>query len=313
MSEPTTVYPVGRADIGKRLDRFLHEKIPRLSRNRIQEMIRARVLLSWDARVRPATVLVPGGVVKIDYVPLPETLLEQAIPVLTRGDGWLAVDKPAGIPVHPVNTVRENSVIRMLRRQEGNEELRLAHRLDRETSGVLLVADNRSTARTLSLAFENRQVHKEYIAVVRGVVRDREGTIELPVGKAADSRVYTRQAAVKGCPSETGWKVEARGAAATMLRLFPRTGRRHQIRVHLEAIGHPVLGDLLYGRPDRDYLDLVAGERDPRKEEGGPLRQLLHCARVAFESDSFALNCVSPLPASFHHWLVRESGQENSK
>jgi len=306
VSEPTTVYPVGRTDVGKRLDRFLQEKIPRLSRSRIQEMIRARVLLSWDARVRPATVLVAGGVVRIDYVPLPETILEQEIPILVRGDGWLAVDKPSGIPVHPVNTIRENTVIRMLRRQEGNEELRLAHRLDRETSGVLLVADNHSTARTLSMAFENRQVHKEYVAVVRGVVPDREGTIRLPVGKAPDSRVYVRQAAVEGYPSETSWQVEARGAAATMLRLFPRTGRRHQIRVHLEAIGHPVLGDLLYGRPDRDYLDMVTGERDPRKEDGGPERQLLHCSRIATGSGPDGLDCESPLPSLFRRWLEWE-------
>jgi 23S rRNA pseudouridine1911/1915/1917 synthase len=306
VSEPTTVYPVGRADVGKRLDRFLQEKIPRLSRSRIQEMIRVRVLLSWDARVRPATVLVAGGVVRIDYVPLPETILEQEIPILERGDGWLAVDKPSGLPVHPVNTIRENTVIRMLRRQEGNEQLRLAHRLDRETSGVLLVADNPSTARTLSMAFENRRVHKEYVAVVRGVVPGQEGTIRLPVGKATDSRVYVRQGAVGGYPSETAWQVEARGAAATMLRLFPRTGRRHQIRVHLEAIGHPVLGDLLYGRPDRDYLDLVAGERDPRKEGGGPQRQLLHCSRIATGSVADGLDCESPLPGLFRQWLEWE-------
>ena len=306
MSEPNTIYTVGRTDVGKRLDHFLHEKIPRLSRSRIQEMIRSRVILSWDARIRPATVLVPGGVVRIEYVPVSETLLKQEIPILARGDGWLAVDKPAGIPVHPVNTVRENTVIRMLRRQEGVEELRLIHRLDRETSGVLLVADNRSTARTLSMAFENRQVHKEYVAVVRGVVSENAGTVRLPVGKAPDSRVHVRQAAVAGAPSETGWQVEGRGPAATMLRLFPRTGRRHQIRVHLEAIGYPVLGDPLYGRPDRDYLDLVAGKRDPRQQEGGPARQLLHCSRIVFGSGPAGLDCVGPLPDLFPWWLERE-------
>ncbi len=305
MSEPSTVYPVGRTDVGKRLDRFLQERIPRLSRNRIQDMIRDRVVLSWEARVRPATTLVAGGVVRIEYVPVPETLLEQDIPVLARGDGWLAVDKPAGIPVHPVNTVRENTVIRMLRRQEGCEDLRLAHRLDRETSGVLLVADNPATARTLSMAFENREARKEYVAVVRGELEQDEGTIDLPVGKAHESKIFVRQATVSGYPSETAWQVEERGAGVTLVRLFPKTGRRHQIRVHLEAIGHPVLGDLLYGRPDQDYLDLVNGIRDARKEEGGPDRQLLHCARLRIGTGPDALDCSSPVPGRFRRWLTR--------
>ena len=301
MSEPATVFVVGRGDGGKRLDRFLKEKIPGLSRARIQRAIRERVTLSWGVAPRAASPVRAGGEVVLGYTPLPETHLELAIPVLRRGPGWLAVDKPTGIPVHPVNRVRENSLIRMLRRQEGRETLRLVHRLDRETTGALLVAADAPTARALSRAFVAGDVLKEYLALVRGVVMGEAGTIDLPVGDARGSRVFVRREAGVGQPARTHWRVERRFADRTLLRLTLDTGRRHQIRVHLEAKGHPVLGDLLYGRPDRDYLAVVSGGRDVRSDEGGPRRQLLHSARLVFEDPAgrHPVEVVAPLPADF--------------
>ncbi len=290
MSEPRTLFPVGRTDVGKRLDRFLRERMPRLSRTRIQEMIRTRVFLSWEARVRPATVLVPGGEIRIAFRPIPETLLEIPIPVLERGDGWMAVDKPAGLPVHPHSKVRENTVIRMIRRQEGIESLTLTHRLDRETSGVLLLADNPETAALFAKAFEARQVHKEYLAVVEGVLDQDRGSIDLPVGKALHSRLFVRQGTESGKEALTSWQVERRGESKTLLRLFPHTGRRHQIRVHLEAIGHPVVGDMLYGRSDEDFLNKVKRETD---------RHLLHCARIRVEGARPVVDCSAPTPPDF--------------
>jgi 23S rRNA pseudouridine1911/1915/1917 synthase len=286
VSEPRTLFPVGPKDRGKRLDRFLSERIPGLSRARIQEAIRARVTLSWGVRARPATPVRPGGEVRIGWTPLAETLLEVPIPLLAREEGWLAVDKPAGIPVHPVNRIRENSLIRMLRRQEGDEGLRLVHRLDRETSGALLVAADVERSRLLSLAFERGLVSKEYVALVAGVVRDDAGAVSLPIGGSGGSKVYVRRTAGSGQEAHTEWRVERRLADRTLLRVFPRTGRRHQIRVHLAAIGHPILGDLLYGRSDEDYLALVRHGTDVRRREGGPRRQLLHCAVLDFPDPS---------------------------
>lgn len=301
MSEPQTSFTVGAREGGKRLDLFLKERIPGLSRARLQEAIRTRITLSWAAAVRPSTPVRPGGVVEIGWVPLHEEPLSIALPVIARGEGWLAVDKPSGIPVHPVNRVRENSLIRLLRRQEGEPELRLVHRLDRETTGVLLIAARPDTARALSLAFERGRVEKEYLALVAGEVSEDEGRVDLPIGDRAGRKVFVRREAGSGQPARTRWRVERRLPGRTLLRLFPETGRRHQIRVHLAALGHPILGDILYGRPDRDYLDLVTGTRDARREEGAPARQLLHCARLGFADPGTRAERVveAPLPADF--------------
>ena len=282
MSEPITLFTVGAREGGKRLDLFLKERIPGLSRARLQQAIRSRISLSWAAVARPSTPVRPGGTVRIGWVPLAEEPLAIDLPVLVRGESWLAVDKPSGIPVHPVNRVRENSLIRLLRRQEGEESLRLVHRLDRETTGVLLIASTSEAARVLATAFEHGRVAKEYLALVRGEVAGEGGTIDLPIGDAAGRKVFVRREAGTGSAARTRWQVERRLSDRTLLRLFPETGRRHQLRVHLAAIGHPILGDILYGRSDQDYLDMVAGTRDARKEEGAPLRQLLHCARLTF-------------------------------
>ncbi|HZN55132.1 MAG TPA: RluA family pseudouridine synthase [Candidatus Polarisedimenticolaceae bacterium] len=296
MSEPRTVFGVGERDRGKRLDHFLHERIPGLSRSRIQRAIDERVTLSWAVRPRAATPVRPGGEVRIATVPIVEEVRDVPLPILAEGSGWLAVNKPAGIVVHPVNTIRENSLIRMLRRQTGRESLRLVHRLDRETSGVLLVAEDARAASVLATAFERGRVAKEYLAIVEGVVADEEGTIDLAIADGDRSRVFVRrEARAGGERAITRWRVERRLLGATLLRVFPETGRRHQIRVHLATIGHPVAGDILYGRPDADYLALVAGGRDARRDEGGPARQLLHCARIAFPSGDVS----APIPEDF--------------
>jgi 23S rRNA-/tRNA-specific pseudouridylate synthase len=99
----------------------------------------------------------------------------------------------------------------------------------------------------------------------------------------------------------TRWRVLRRLSGGTLLRLFPETGRRHQLRVHLAALGHPILGDILYGRPDADYLDLVTGSRDARREAGAPARQLLHCERLVFPDPAgrAEVEVVAPVPSDF--------------
>ena len=160
MSEPTTDFPVGKRDAGKRLDRFLNEKIPGLSRSRIQQAIRERVTLSWEACARPSTPTRPGGEVRIGYTPIAETPLEVDLPVIARGPGWLAVDKPAGLPVHPFAEDETGTMLNavLARRPEifgvGEGGLRsgVVHRLDVDTSGVLLFASEAGSWRRLPRA-----------------------------------------------------------------------------------------------------------------------------------------------------------------
>jgi len=302
VSEPTTRFVVGKREGGKRLDQFLHERIPGLSRTRIQKMIRERVTLSWDVRARASTSVRPEGEIRIAYRPLDEKPLNLSIDVLARGEGWLAVDKPPVIPVHPVGRTFENSLIRILRKQEGDEGLRLCHRLDRETSGVLVIAVDRETARSISGAFFHGQVHKEYLARCTGRIECDRGEIGLPIGKDPESAIWVKQGVVEdGKPAKTRYLVEERNESTTLVRLFPETGRRHQLRVHLAAIGHPVLGDILYGRPEEHYLRMACGEGDIRESEDGPKRQLLHCARLVFPDPggSGEIEASAPLPVDF--------------
>jgi len=301
LGEGDTVYSVGPADRGKRLDRFLAGRIPSVSRAYLQQAIWTRVALSWGAEPKPSTRVRPGGFVRVGFPALAEEPLEVAVPVLGRGVGWLAVDKPAGLPVHPVNRARANTLLAVLARQEGREGLRLVHRLDRETSGVLLVAEDREAARFLSAEFARGGIRKEYLAVVRGVIQDDHGEIDTPIADSRTSRVSVRrEAAGGGQLALTRWQVVRRHPDRTLVLLHPVTGRRHQIRVHLAAIGHSILGDLLYGRSDEAVLGFLREGRDPRETEGLPQRHLLHCARLAFRTpEGREQEVTSPLPPDF--------------
>jgi len=229
--------------------------------------------------------------------------------ILGRGRGWLAVDKPPKLPVHPVHDTVENTVIRILRRQEGDPGLRLAHRLDSETSGVLLVASEVESSRRLASGFMHGRIGKEYVALVAGELQQDKGTIQLAIGTAESSRIRVKLEAGHGKPARTDWRVERRFGDRTLVRLLPETGRRHQLRVHMAALGHPILGDIIYGRPEEDYLRLVRGEGDVRLS-AGPRRHLLHCRRLEFPDPygTGRLAVEAPLPADFRAEIPDDLG-----
>lgn len=299
-------FRVGTAFAGYRLDQFLQRMIPRLSRNRIQAAIRERVRLSWDAPVKCSTPVRAGQVVYVDDPVVNEETIAFDPPVLHEDEGLLAIDKPAGLVVHPTHSHLRNTVVMLLRRQRNEPELSLCHRLDADTSGVLLLARTRAARRRMQTAFERGRVEKSYLALVHGRPADDAFEIDLPLGPVTRDSYVWRQGpeAEDARPARTRFRVLERGARWSLVEAVPVTGRRHQIRAHLALAGHPILGDKLYGLDDRAYRAyLRRGEPDERAARRlVAARTMLHAHRLVVPQPGTRdgrLEIVAPPPDDF--------------
>ncbi|MCA8950583.1 MAG: RluA family pseudouridine synthase, partial [Planctomycetes bacterium] len=251
-----------------------------------------------------------------------EPPIDRDVRVLHRDPALLVVEKPAHLPVHGDGAFVRHTLIHLLRHELGHPEARIVHRLDRETSGLLVVARTDAARAALERQFVAGSVGKSYLAVVHGAV-ERDFVCDAPIGRATTSSITLRRAAAANArdpkPASTRFTVLERGRDRTLLGCEPATGRTHQIRVHLEHVGHPLLGDKLYGRTDAEYLAFVARVKaggDPREvPPGEPPRQLLHAAALAFRhpDDERALRFESAAPAEFGAWLARSSQGDSAR
>ncbi|MCB9708529.1 MAG: RluA family pseudouridine synthase [Myxococcales bacterium] len=235
---------------GVRLDRFVQLRIPRLSRTRAQAIIKACAFREDGSRRRPSDKVRAGETVLLVRSRFEEPDAPREFGIIYEDQELLIVDKPAGLPVHPSATYHRNTLTWLLKEQFPENPPRIVHRLDKETSGVLVCARSLASERALKQCFERRTMQKEYLAIVHGTVKPDEGRIELPMIAAPEQFHMLMRVCDKGTGlmALTDFKVQARGSRYSMLRLFPQTGRQHQLRVHLAALGHPIVGDKLYGR-----------------------------------------------------------------
>jgi len=305
-------FRVGAASAGSRLDLFLVQACSDLSRSRIQKLIEEGAIRLAGAPVKRSHIVRAGDELEVEVPdPRPTELLPEDIPlaVLYEDEHLLAIDKPAGLVVHPApghaSGTLVNALLHRTRDLRGiGGELRpgIVHRLDRDTSGVLLVAKTDLAHASLSRQMKRRSMKKEYLALVAGIPRVRKGEVAFSIGR--DPRDRKRMKAFRATDPAPAGAREARTLfeierewfplGLTLLRCRLITGRTHQIRVHLAASGLPVVGDPVYGRPRFDRV----GDAALRKRLDEFPRQALHAERVAFRHPESGepLEITAPIP-----------------
>lgn len=295
-------------DAGKRLDQLVHERLPQFSRSRIQEWIKAGRIRVNQNQQRPSHLMRAGDSIDVEPAePTPLRATAEPIPlaVLYEDDDVVAIDKPAGMVVHAGAGIHSGTLVNALVHRfaalsaiGGALRPGIVHRLDRFTSGVILVAKSDAAHHALAAQFSGRQVEKTYIALVHGSVKRETGRIERPIARDPLRRTRMTARLKEGRAAWTEYRVLRRFAKFTLLEVRIGTGRTHQIRVHLSSIGHPVVGDTVYGAP--------------AKVEGQPPlgRYFLHARRIRFQQPSTEeeISVEAPLPEELEAWIAGLSG-----
>jgi len=284
---------------GLRLDKMLAGQMADYSRSRIQRLIEDGFVMVNGAVSKPACRLEAGDVVNV-IIPSspPSGLVAQKMPldIIYEDDDIIVVDKPAGLSVHPgpghPDKTLVNAVLGYAPNVSGGEEGRpgIVHRLDKDTSGIIIIARHPKAHLCLVKQFKNREVKKTYIALVKGRLIPETGFIEAPIGRDRSHRKKMAIAAIKnGREARTGYRVKEYINELTLLEVMPETGRTHQIRVHLAAIGHPILGDSTYGTGSEALS-----------------RQFLHASKIEFRLPSSSKEVVfeTPLPPDLEEALA---------
>jgi len=237
--------------------------------------------------------------------------------VIDESDDWLVVDKPAPLIVHPANDKPEPTLLGGIEHllayeMENGACPAIVNRLDRDTSGLVLVAKHRLAARELGMAFERREVDKEYLAIVAGWPAEDAWTCDAPIlraGETGPSPIWVRQIIhPAGRPCRTGFLTERRfardGRKFSLIRCVPETGRMHQIRVHLAHAGHPIVGDKLYSGDGTEYIEWMRTGWTPELSEKLMLpRHTLHASRLALDWRGLHFDWHAPMPDDFTDFL----------
>jgi 23S rRNA pseudouridine1911/1915/1917 synthase len=296
---------VTKTDQGRRLDRFLSETDLNLSRSQAKNLIEKKLILLNQKLAKPSARLKSGDTISVTLPqPQPLSLEPEPIPltILYEDVTMIVVDKPPGMVVHPAygnpSGTLVNALLYHCKDLSGiNGVLRpgIVHRLDKDTSGVMVVAKEDQAYQSLTRQFKNRTVEKKYLAITYGKFHQEEGVIDSPIGRHPSQRKKMSTRTRKGRVAVTRWKVLERLDGFTLLEISPQTGRTLQIRVHFSSMGHPLLGDPLYGRKGRPgtIRDPVLKECMKRMN-----RQALHAHQLAFihPRTGEKVKFVAPIP-----------------
>lgn len=313
-SQRHTVTP---SEAGSRLDRFCAARHPERSRARLTALIKAGAVRVDGALARPAAQLVAGAVVTIDFPPIESTRLQPAaipLAILYEDEALLVLDKPPGLVMHPGSGTGPETLAAALLHHDprlagigGEARSGLVHRLDKGTSGVLVVARTDAAHRALAAQFRGRSVEKWYDALVWGRPRHATGRIELPVGRDPKARVKMSTRAPGGRAATSLYRVEQELPGFAWVAVQILTGRTHQVRVHLAAIGHPLLGDATYGGARAASVQGAAR----RRLLSAWTRPALHARSIAFEHpvSGERLAFTAPWPADLQAlWQALRDG-----
>ncbi len=300
-------FPADAAASGVRLDVFLAARLPGCSRSFAGQLVTAeRFTVNGNAR-KPSYRLKMGDVVS-GRLPIPQSSGFQPEPIplsiLYEDPQILVVNKPAGLVVHPAPGHTTGTLVNALLHHCSDlgaigTEIRpgIVHRLDKDTSGTLVVAKTAVALDHLAGQFKRRTVRKEYLALVHGEMAQPSGSVRLPIGRHPVDRKRMSTVSRKGREAETEWRLLRALGGASLLEVGLRTGRTHQIRVHCAAIGHPILGDPVYGRGR-------GGERR------GPGRQMLHALRLELDHPRTGerMRFESPMPEDMREVIEELEG-----
>ena len=307
MSE-THTFKVGPEDRGLRLDVYLARRLPDWSRSQVQRQIRSgRVTVGSETIYKAGTEVAAGVSVAIraarhELVAEPEAL---PLDIVYEDEDLVVVNKPAGMVVHVGAGVKSGTLanallyhIRSLSRAGGELRPGIVHRLDPMTSGLVVAAKTDAAHRALSEQFKARIVHKTYIALLHGRVAAEKGEIRRPIGRDAWRRVKMRPGGIKPREALTRYGVKERFKNYTLVEAEPLTGRTHQIRVHFSFLGHPIVGDTMYGAPSR----LRIGGQDQKTLS----RNFLHATALEFHhpGSGALISFRAPIPLELQTFLA---------
>ncbi len=286
---------------------------PDLSRSRIQSLIHSGHIRINGSRAKPSQKVLPAMTVELEIPPAePTDLVPEDIPlsVLYEDADIIAINKPAGLVVHPAAGHASGTLVNALLAHcpdltgiGGERRPGIVHRLDRDTTGVMVVAKHEQALQALMNQFRHRQVTKEYLALVWGRFSPPSGRIETLIGRSPRNRKTMSATPASGRPAATVYRTLEFFATASLMSLRIETGRTHQIRVHMAFKGHPVIGDVQYGR-----------QRPDRLPGAMPARQMLHAARLILTHPGTGqeLTFEAPMPGDFER-LLEELRTEGKK